>query len=111
MPDNTKEVVLQNIEDPHARDLAHIGYVLKDAAYILVRSGTVITGCYAACAALLEAGDHGLGILCFSGCTLYTGAMFVTGTNTFVQYTSFRKIWQQFSIPAKDFILSFFDYK
>ena len=106
--DEIKNVALQKVDNPHVKDLVNLSFSLKKASMRLARAGFVSGGCYAACAGLLEAGDHTLGFLCFTGCTIFTGATFVIGIDSIAQYTEFRKFWQNYSIPVKDFILSFF---
>lgn len=55
--------------------------------------------CYTTCAVLLELGDHAAGLLCYAGCSAFLG---------FASYRGFRTLWQEVSIPMKDYILSFF---
>ncbi|RZK48126.1 MAG: hypothetical protein EOO99_11340 [Pedobacter sp.] len=53
--------------------------LLKKNVLKLTVSAGFIGPCYAACAVILEAGDHFLGSVCYAGCTLWTGAIFYKG--------------------------------
>lgn len=96
--DRNKKAILNQIEDPHAKDVANITFTIKDCLYqtaVCVTSGVF----YSACAALLELGDHTSGLVCYAGCSAFMG---------YASYRGFRKVWQEVSIPLKDYVLSFF---
>ncbi len=99
--DRYKKAILDQIEDPHTKDVANISLTAKDCVY---QSAVCITtgACYTACAVLLELGDHTAGLLCYAGCSAFVG---------FASYRGFRTLWQEVSIPMKDYILSFFATK
>jgi len=93
-----EEAILNQIEDPIQKDVAFAGFRAKDC-FNAARISFYAAACYGACAAILEAGDHAGAFVCYMGCT---------GFITFQSFRSFRKIWQEGSIPTKRFILSFF---
>lgn len=87
------KAILDQIEDPYQKDLTYVTLTVKDCFHQAITSAT-IAACFGACAALLEAaGDHLAALVCYAG---------------FVCYRGFRKTWQNFSIPIKSYILSFF---
>lgn len=90
--------ILNNIEDPYTKDLTFITLTAKDCIK-QVATSSVAAACFGACAGLLEVGDHASALLCYTGCSFFSG---------FVCYRGFRKTWQQVSIPVKSYILSFF---
>jgi hypothetical protein len=85
-------------QNPHAADAKFASLTLVDCAKTSVLYG-ITAGCFAGCAAIVgEIGDHGLGLLCYAGCS-FVGAA--------VTYSAFRKSWQVFSMPAKEALLDF----
>lgn len=105
---NAKAVVLKKIDDPFVKDAVHIGSVFAGFSTRLMTASAVVSTCYATCGAILEAGDHTLGLLCYTGCVAFSGGIFFVGANSLVEYANFRKRWQDVSIPIKNWILSFF---
>lgn len=92
------KIILDQIEDPYQKDLTYVTLTVKDCFNQVIVSATT-AACFGACAALLEAGDHLAALVCYAGCSAYAG---------FICYRGFRKTWQNFSIPIKSYILSFF---
>lgn len=91
-----KEEILKNIEDPHQKDLANVALTTKDIAFVAAIGG-FYPACLAWCAYLLsEVGDHASAMLCYVACSGFLGV---------ASYTAFRKIWQNYSIPAKDYLV------
>jgi hypothetical protein len=100
--DRQKQEILKNIDDPHLKDLANFAITSKDISFQIVTVG-VGAACFAACAHLLtEMGDHTSSVICYGICGSITG---------YSSYTAFRRIWQGYSIPAKDYIRKFFSSK
>lgn len=107
-----KNAALEAIEDPHAKDLANYSYTLAKSARRLGTIGVISSGCFLTCASLLETGDHALGLLCYSGCTIVAGSIAYIGAKNVaaapsLSYRNFRKTWQKFSIPVKDFLMNY----
>lgn len=91
-----KAEILKNIEDPHQKDIANAVLTSKDIAFVAVTGGAY-PACLAGCAYFLtEAGDHLAAMLCYTVCAGFLGV---------ASYSAFRKIWQMYSIPAKDYLV------
>jgi hypothetical protein len=93
-----KELILNQIEDPYQKDIANIGLTATDCLKQVACAG-VAGACFTGCAALFEVGDHSMALLCYIGCSAWAGA---------VSYRGFRRVWQGYSIPFKNYLLSFF---
>lgn len=94
--DRNKAEILKNIQDPHQKDIANFTLTAKDLAFAAVIGG-FYPSCLAWCAYLLtEVGDHAAAMLCYTACSGFLGI---------ASYTSFRKIWQNYSIPAKNYLV------
>lgn len=104
MPKHLKKIkkrqILDKIEDPHAKDIANLGFTATDCIQALTES-IGIGLCYGICAGFCETTDHFMSSICFATCTIWSGAL---------TYRCFRKVWQRYSIPIKDTILSFFGF-
>ena len=93
--DRQKKLILNQIEDPYQKDIANIGLTVADCLKQVACAG-VAGVCFTGCAAL---GDHSMALLCYIGCSTWAGA---------ISYRGFRRVWQSYSIPFKNYLLSFF---
>lgn len=93
-----KEKILEKIEDPYQKDWTYAVLTAKECFEQTQLLGVGVW-CYYTCVTVMEVGDHFASLLCYAGCSAWTG---------YVSYRGFRKVWQNISIPFKSFIFKFF---
>jgi hypothetical protein len=94
--DHNKAEILNSIQDPHQKDIANFTLTTKDLAFAAIIGG-FYPSYLAWCAYLLtEVGDHAAAMLCYTVCSGFIGI---------ASYTAFIKIWQNYSIPAKNYLV------
>ncbi len=94
--ERNKDEILKSIEDPHQKDIANFAITSKDIALQAVNLGAG-AACFGYCYFFLsELGDHTASGICYVFCAAFMGI---------TTYTAFRRVWQSYSIPAKNYLL------
>lgn len=94
-----KEEILKGINNPHQKDLVNAGLTAKQILLSPQIWGHIGVFLAFKGAIIIELADHIFCALCYS-------YIIISLIDPYMTYTSFRALWQNYSIPAKNALIN-----